>query len=31
LRGRAAPGGTISRGDTKRKKLLHFVGKMVKK
>jgi len=30
-RGGVAPGDTISRGDTKRKKLTNFVGKMVKK
>jgi len=29
--GWAAPGDTISGGDTKRKKLLNFVGKMVRK
>jgi len=28
--GRAAPGDIISKGDTKRKKLINFVGKMVK-
>src|SRR6218665_1125674 len=28
-RGRAAPGDTISRGDTKRKKIINFLGKMV--
>jgi len=29
-RGRAAPGDIISRADTKRKKLINFVGEMVK-
>jgi len=31
LRGRASPGDIISRGDAKRKKLINFVDKMVKK
>jgi len=30
-RGRDALGDTISRGDTKRKKIINFVGKLVKK